>query len=104
MHNSRQNLLKTILGNNNMNKNKPVLTLNMNDKMYLAVAKNFTDVLSFVYTLACNKAANSDKYDMVEHLRFIHSGTRHLHACIMILWHNWSKRTKPMLNTKYCLI
>ena len=65
MHNSRQNLLKTILGNNNMNKNKPVLTLNMSDKLYLAVAKNFTDALSFVYTLACNKAANSDKYDMV---------------------------------------
>lgn len=26
-----------------MNKNKPILTLNMEDKIYLAVAKNFTD-------------------------------------------------------------
>lgn len=29
-----------------MNKNKPILTLNMEDKIYLAVAKNFTDTLS----------------------------------------------------------
>lgn len=48
-----------------MNKNKPILTLNMEDKIYLAVAKNFTDTLSFVYTLACNKNEKTNKYDLI---------------------------------------
>ncbi len=46
----------------NMNGNKPNLTLNMDDKIYLAVAKRDLEKLSFVYTLAClkvNKMANS---------------------------------------------
>ena len=47
-----------------MRKNMPVFTLNMNDKIYLAVAKNYTDVLSYVYTLSCAKKGR-DKYDMV---------------------------------------
>ena len=47
-----------------MNKNKPILTLNMEDKIYLAVAKNFTDTLSFVYTLACNKNEKTNQYDL----------------------------------------
>lgn len=47
-----------------MNKNKPVLTLNMEDKIYLAVAKNLVEPFSFVYTLACAKSENSQKYDM----------------------------------------
>lgn len=48
-----------------MQENMPVLTLNMNDKIYLAVANNFTDVFSYVYTLACAKNGRSNKYDMV---------------------------------------
>jgi len=38
-----------------MNKNTPDLTLNMDEKIYLAVAKNITNKLAFVYTLACLK-------------------------------------------------
>ena len=34
---------------------KPILSLNMDDKIYLAVSKDLTDKLSFVYTLACLK-------------------------------------------------
>ena len=44
-----------------MNANKPILTLNMDEKIYLAVAKCDLDKLAFVYTLAClktNKNAN----------------------------------------------
>lgn len=47
-----------------MSANKPILTLNMDDKIYLAVAKNFTDALSFVYTLACIKIKQTNKYDL----------------------------------------
>lgn len=47
-----------------MNENKPVLTLSMDDKIYLAVAKSFSEPFSFVYTLACNGQKNSGKYDM----------------------------------------
>ncbi|MBO5704819.1 MAG: hypothetical protein J6R99_02275 [Alphaproteobacteria bacterium] len=47
-----------------MQKNMPVLTLNMNDKIYLAVAKNFTDVFSYVYTLACAKDGRNNQYYM----------------------------------------
>jgi hypothetical protein len=49
-----------------MNGNKPNLTLKMDDKLYLAVAKKDVDKLAFVYTLAClkaNKMANS--YNLV---------------------------------------
>ena len=39
-----------------MNEIKPILTLNMNDKIYLAVARDTTsEKLAFVYTLACLK-------------------------------------------------
>lgn len=39
------------------NKNiKPNLTLSMDDKVYLAVSKESTEKLAFVYTLACLKA------------------------------------------------
>lgn len=38
-----------------MNNNKPDLTLNMDDKIYLAVTKDTTGKLAFVYTLACLK-------------------------------------------------
>lgn len=48
-----------------MGANKPILTLDMDDKIYLAVAKNFTDALSFVYTLACNKIKKTNQYEMV---------------------------------------
>ena len=39
-----------------MKGNKPDLTLNMDAKIYLAVAKQHTDKLAFVYTLACHKS------------------------------------------------
>ena len=48
-----------------MQKNMPVFTLNMNDKIYLAVAKNYTDVFSYVYTLSCAKDGRNNKYNMV---------------------------------------
>ena len=47
-----------------MNKNKPILTLNMEDSIYLAVAKNFTEGLSFVYTLACHKMKKTNRNDL----------------------------------------
>lgn len=46
-------------------KNTPDLTLNMNDKVYLAVAKNFTDTFAYVYTLACAQARFKNEYDMI---------------------------------------
>ena len=49
-----------------MKENKPVLTLSMDDKIYLAVAKDLTGKLSFVYTLACLKTnKNSNMYNLV---------------------------------------
>ena len=49
-----------------MNGNKPNLTLNMDDKIYLAVAKKDADKLAFVYTLACLKANKmSNSYNLV---------------------------------------
>ena len=52
---------------------KPNLTLNLDDKIYLAVAKRETDKLALVYTLAClRKGKNSNTYDMV--------ATRQVHA------------------------
>ena len=48
-----------------MNKNNPVLTLSMDDKIYLAVAKSFSEPFSFVYTLACNKIKKTNQYEMV---------------------------------------
>ena len=49
-----------------MKENKPVLTLSMEDKIYLAVAKDLTGKLSFVYTLACLKTnKNSNMYNLV---------------------------------------
>ena len=49
-----------------VNENKPVLTLNMDDKIYLAVAKNDLDKLSFVYTLACLKPNKVGRtYDLI---------------------------------------
>lgn len=47
-----------------MNGNKPNLTLNMDDKIYLAVAKDSNEKFVFVYTLACLKAgAKSNSYN-----------------------------------------
>lgn len=47
-----------------MKANKPLLTLNMNEKIYLAVAKKDIDKLSFVYTLACLNSGVPDHYDV----------------------------------------
>jgi hypothetical protein len=49
-----------------MNGNRPNLTLNMDEKIYLAVAKRDLDKLSFVYTLACLKSGkNVNTYNIV---------------------------------------
>jgi hypothetical protein len=46
------------------NSYKPVLTLSMDEKIYLAVAKRDLDKLAFVYTLACLKSdKNANTYD-----------------------------------------
>lgn len=56
-----------------MNGNKPNLTLNMDDKIYLAVAKNSTEKFAFVYTLACLKSGKQlNSYNMI--------ATREVHA------------------------
>ena len=56
-----------------MKKNKTDLTMNMDDKIYLAVSKELTEKLSFVYTLACLKQnQNSSMYNMF--------ATREIHA------------------------
>jgi len=58
-----------------MNGNRPVLTLNMDEKIYLAVAKRDVDKLSFVYTLACLKSGKGDNsYNLVP-TRQIHTFT-----------------------------
>lgn len=48
-----------------MKANKPLLTLNMNEKIYLAVAKKDIDKLSFVYTLACLNTGVPNQYNLV---------------------------------------
>ena len=56
-----------------MNGNKPNLTLNMDDKIYLAVAKRDLDKLSFVYTLACLRADNRTNSYNLTPTREIHT-------------------------------
>ena len=49
-----------------MNENKPVLTLDMDEKIYLAVAKSDLDKIAFVYTLACLKTEpKSNAYNAI---------------------------------------
>ena len=43
----------------------PILTLNMNDKIYLAVSKNFSDTFAYVYTLACANDGRNNTYNLV---------------------------------------
>lgn len=45
------------------NKFLPDLTLNMNEKIYLAVSKNTNGKTAFVYTLACLRTA-PNQYDL----------------------------------------
>ena len=48
-----------------MKENKTDLVLNMDEKIYLAVSKEITDKLAFVYTLACLKQGkNTNMYNM----------------------------------------
>lgn len=52
---------------------KPILSLSMDDKIYLAVAKDLTGPLSFVYTLAClRQGKNLNTFSMIP--------TREIHA------------------------
>lgn len=47
-----------------MNKNTPDLTLNMDEKIYLALDKESTEKFAFVYTLAClQEKPNSASYN-----------------------------------------
>ena len=56
-----------------MDKNLPDLTLNMDDKIYLAVTKNTQNKFAFVFTLACLKTnKNSNSYSM--------NATREIHT------------------------
>lgn len=48
-----------------MSKNMPILTLDMNDKIYLAVSKNFSDTFAYVYTLACLNDGRNNSYNLV---------------------------------------
>ena len=43
---------------------KPDLTLNMDEKIYLAVAKNTRNKIAFVYTLACLRRSGNN-YDLL---------------------------------------
>lgn len=62
-----------MMQNNKKETYKPILSLNMDDKIYLAVSKDLTDKLSFVYTLAClEQNKNSNMYNMF--------ATREIHA------------------------
>ena len=55
------------------NNNKPDLTLNMDDKIYLAVTKNTDSKFAFVFTLACLKMdKNSNSYNI--------NATREIHT------------------------
>ena len=51
---------------------KPNLTLNMDEKIYLAVSKNTANKTAFVYTLACLRQGNTTNYDAI--------ATREVHA------------------------
>ena len=56
-----------------MKENRPDLTLNMDDKIYLAVAKNTGGRFAYVFTLACLKTANnSNSYNL--------NASREIHA------------------------
>lgn len=57
-----------------MKENRPDLTLDMDNKIYLAVSKDFSSTFAFVYTLACLKQdkRGSNTYDMF--------ATREIHA------------------------
>ena len=56
-----------------MNQNKPILTLNMDEKIYLAVAKNTDAKKAFVFTLACLKnGKGGNNYNLIP-TREIHS-------------------------------
>ena len=56
-----------------MKENRPDLTLNMDDKIYLAVSKNTDSKFVFVFTLACLKMEkNSNAYNL--------NATREIHA------------------------
>ena len=43
---------------------KPDLTLNMDEKIYLAVAQNTKNAIVFVYTLACLSKGNTNSHDL----------------------------------------
>ena len=48
-----------------MNKNKPALILNTNAKIYLAVASELGEKLSYVYALVCLKNQRMQNYNNV---------------------------------------
>ena len=55
------------------NNNKPDFTLNMDDKIYLAISKNTDSKFAFVFTLACLKTKEGlNSYNL--------NATREIHA------------------------
>ena len=56
-----------------MNKYKPILSLNMDEKIYLAVNKNTDSKTAFVFTLACLRLNPNSK-------SFEGTATREIHA------------------------
>jgi hypothetical protein len=56
-----------------MNKIKPDITIDMDEKIYLAVAKDTTGKLAFIYTLACLKKSEDDAFPSMLATREIHA-------------------------------
>ena len=92
-----------------MSANKPVLTLNMDEKIYLAVAKQDLDKLSFVYTLACLRRG-PNQYD-VNPVSEIHTFKSHTEANVyhdtinqIVDFHANDKTKKVLFDTNSALI
>ena len=56
-----------------MNKIKPDITINMDEKIYLAVAKDTGGKLAFIYTLACLRISEDDAFPSMLATREIHA-------------------------------
>ena len=88
-----------------MSKNMPILTLNMNDKIYLAVSKNFSDTFAYVYTLACDNDGRNNTYNLVAtpqiHTFNDKSAAHVYHDTIeqLVVMHENDERYKMFFNT-----
>jgi hypothetical protein len=93
-----------------MSKNMPILTLNMNDKIYLAVSKNFSDTFAYVYTLACANDGRNNTYNLVAtpqiHTFNDKSAAHVYHDTIeqLVIIHENDERYTPFFNANKGLI